>query len=386
MNKELRKLLDEINQKKAEVRTLAEAGKLDEAAEAKKELETMQNKFDILKDVMDEAEPATAEPVRTVPAGDPVNIEKEFANAVRRLRFMNYNNEGQGIDGGYTVPQDIQTRINKYKEDKFSLERLISRESVTTNTGRRTYQKRSQHTGFSKVAESGKIGLTAGPEFEVINYVIDKFAGYLPVTNELLEDSDANITSVLVQWLGEEDIATKNREILAKINAKAKKTFSGLDDIKYALNVTLGQAFAPTSSIVTNDDGLNYLDTLKVSSASDEYLLKPAQDQTQPIKMYVAIGGRIVPVVVVPNSVFASAEGTSNHTLAPFVVGDLREYMRMFDRKHITLLSSNIAMAGSGDNAVNAFEQDLTLIRGIERFDTRVLDTNAIVFGQIDLG
>ena len=386
MNKELRRLLDEINQKKAEVRTLAEAGKLDEAAEAKKELETMQNKFDILKEVMDEAEPATAEPVKKVPAGDPVNIEKEFANAVRKLRFMNYNNEGQGIDGGYTVPQDIQTRINRYKEDKFSLERLISKESVTTNTGRRTYQKRSQHTGFSKVAESGKIGLTAGPQFDIVNYAIDKFAGYLPVTNELLEDSDANITAVLVQWLGEEDIATKNREILAKVETKTKTPFTGLDDIKYALNVTLGQAFAPTSSIITNDDGLNYLDTLKVSATSDEYLLKPAQDQTQPIKMYIAIGGRIVPVVVVPNSVFASGTGASDHVLAPFVVGDLKEYVKLFDRKRITLLSSNVTMAGSGNSAVNAFEQDLTLIRGIERFDTRILDEDSIVYGQIDLG
>ena len=28
-------------------------------------------------------------------------------------------NEGTQADGGYTVPNDIQTRINKYKEAKF---------------------------------------------------------------------------------------------------------------------------------------------------------------------------------------------------------------------------------------------------------------------------
>lgn len=27
--------------------------------------------------------------------------------------------EGSKADGGYTVPEDIQTRINKYKESKF---------------------------------------------------------------------------------------------------------------------------------------------------------------------------------------------------------------------------------------------------------------------------
>lgn len=67
-------------------------------------------------------------------------------------------NEGTEADGGYTVPNDIQTRINKYKEAKFSLGQLVRKESVKTVKGSRTFKKRSQQTGFKKVGEGAKIG------------------------------------------------------------------------------------------------------------------------------------------------------------------------------------------------------------------------------------
>ena len=393
MNKKLQELLNQINQKKLEIKNFVDQDMIDEAEKAKEELQAMQKKFDILKDVVDPEGDGTAKPIdqarAVVPAAGQKDAVHEFAEMVRSLRYMNYNKEGVNEDGGYTVPEDIQTRVEKWKEAKFSLERLVSVERVTTLSGRRTYQRRSAHTGFSKVAEAGKIGAVAGPKFEIREYTVEKYAGYLPVTNELLEDSDANITDVLVEWLGEEDIATKNALILGQIELKTKTAMTGLDDIKAALNVTLGQAFAATSAIVTNDDGFNWLDTLKKSDDSNEYLLKPAQDQTSPIKYFVAIGGRVVPVVVVPNGVFASevtGEGANAVTKAPFIIGDLKEYVKLFDRKRLTLLSSNVASAGSGANTVNAFEQDLTLIRGIERLDAVVLDEDSIVYGQIALG
>ena len=51
MNKKLLELLDKINEKKLEVKNLAEQGKLEEAKAAKDELKNMQIKFDLLKDV-----------------------------------------------------------------------------------------------------------------------------------------------------------------------------------------------------------------------------------------------------------------------------------------------------------------------------------------------
>ena len=381
MNKKLRELLAEINGLKTQVVNLTSEGKIEEAKEAKKDLQAKQEEFDLLKDVMDPNGDGSVEPI-----AKPVEAKKdaihEFAQAARR-GFRNMNNEGTAVDGGYTVPEDIQTRINKFREANFGLQSLVSTEPVSTMSGRRTYQTRSNHTGFAKVAEAGKIGAKNGPTFTPVNYTIEKYAGYLPVTNELLEDSDANISNVLIEWLGEEDVATRNNLVLAAIATKSAVDLTpgvgegALDKIKKALNVTLGQAFAATSAIVTNDDGLNYLDTLR--DQNGRYLLQPDINPDNPFSMTLAIGARKVPVVVVPNGVLATSEDDE----VPFIIGDLKEYCRIFDRKQLTISVSDVAAVGTGAAAINAFEEDLTIFRGIERLDAEVVDAAAIVNGYI---
>lgn len=372
MNKRMRELQQQILAKSAEAQKLTEgenvtAENIEKAAGIMDEVDTLQKEFETLERVEKSKKmgvPAAQE--QTEDAQKP-DVVKAFADAVRS-RFKDLN-EGAGIDGGYTVPADIQTMINKYKEERFSLASLIDRETVSTMSGRRTYQKRAQHTGFSAVAEGGKIGKVAAPQFEIMEYTIKKYAGFLPVTNELLEDSDANITNVMVEWLGEEEIATENAQILAKVNAKEATAIAGIKDIKKAINVTLA-AFAGTTKIITNADGLNYLDTLEDSNKRP--LLSP--DPVKPMEAYLSVGVRRIPVVVVPNEVLATADGK-----IPVIMGDLHEYMKQFDRKQLTLTHSAVASVGE----LNAYEMDLTLIRGIMRGDWQVKDSAAIVRGEL---
>ena len=54
MNKEMQKLLKQINDKKNEVKSLVAEGKLDKARTAKEELKAMQEKFDLLFDLDEE--------------------------------------------------------------------------------------------------------------------------------------------------------------------------------------------------------------------------------------------------------------------------------------------------------------------------------------------
>lgn len=388
MNKKLLKLLNEINACKGKIAGLIEEDKLEEAETEKAKLETLQNKFNMLSEILSEPETGegmtniAADPIKgftnkdvVIPVSEKKDPIHDFAQAARS-GFKNMNSEGTGADGGYTVPQDIQTMINQYKDAEFSLENLVTVEAVTAPSGRRTYQTRSQHTGFSTVAEGGKIGKNEGPKFEVIEYSVKKYAGALPVTNELLEDSDANITNVLVEWLGKEDVATRNKIILEAVAKKDKTTITGVDDIKKAVNVTLGQAYAGSVSVITNDDGLNYFDTLKDSTGRD--LLKSAVDPSDPFKMVLAIGARKIPVIVIPNSVLKTGEAGA----IPVIIGDLKEYCRIYDRKQLSIMMSDVAAVGD----VNAFEQDLTIFRGLERLDCQVIDKEAIVNATLTPG
>lgn len=375
-NKKLLELLDKINNQKVLVQNLAEEGKIEEAREAKDKLVEMQNQFDILKDVL--GEPVVVpEPINNItkpviiPAEPKNDSVAEFANAAR-MGFRNAGmTEGTPTDGGYTVPEDIQTRINEYRDAKASLISLVDVENVTTNKGQRTFKKRAQQTGFTKVAEGGKIGAGTTPQFERISYEIEKYAGYFPVTNELLADSDANIVSVLTQWIGDESRITRNKMILEVLATQDKTAINTLDDIKKALNVTLGQAFKPTSRIVTNDDGLQWLDTLK--DADGKYLLQP--NPADPMQMRLCAGATTIPVTVVPNADLPTAG-----TKIPFIIGDLKEAVKFFDRNQMSIISSNIASIGT----LNAYEMDMALFRAIEREDCVMKDEAAFVYGEID--
>lgn len=139
----------------------------------------------------------------------------------------------------------------------------------------------------------------------------------------------------------------------------------------------MGQAFKPTSKIITNDDGLQYLDTLK--DTDGKYLLQP--NPASPMEMVLCAGVTRVPVVVIPNADLASDTTESQKRKIPVIIGDLKEGIKFFDRKKTTITISNVAVAGN----LNAFEEDLTLYRAIEREDCKVKDEEAFVNGQIIL-
>lgn len=377
MPQELRELLNNINAKKEEVKNLAKENKIEEAKAAKKELIDLQAKFDVLYDLEDEAEEKIKDKIETGEVKEVTNNKKdstkEFANAARNgFKVNNSMSEGTPADGGYTVPEDILTRINTYKESKKSLKDLVDVEKVTTNKGQRTFKKRSQQTGFVKVGEKGKIGAKATPQFERITYEIEKYAGYFPVTNELLSDSDANITKTLIEWIGDESRITANKLILEQIETLSEVKLAGIDDIKKALNVTLGQAFKATSKIITNDDGLQYLDTLK--DTDGRYLLQP--NPANPMEMRLCAGATAIPIEVVPND-----DMPTKANKIPVIIGDLKEGIKFWDRQLMNIKTSDVAVIGD----LNAYEEDLTLFRAIEREDVTLKDKKAIVRGYIDV-
>lgn len=369
MTKRMRELQAQIVAKTAEAKGFmsGENKDIDKANAILDEVDGLQKEFDAAERLL-KAEKAGVPAEGGEPVGEPkTDSIKAFADAAR-AGFKNMN-EGTPADGGYTVPEDISTKINKLKENHFNLASLFDSETVKTNSGSRTYKTRAQQTGFTLVGEGGKIGKTAKPQFSRIDYSIKKYAGYLPVTNELLADSDAAIANIIMEWLAGESVATDNTLALALLKKTTVTAMAGIDDIKKAVIKNLS-AFKGSISIVTNDDGVFYLDTLKDSVG--RYLLSP--DPAKPMQMRLAVGSTFIPVIQVPNEVLAST-GSSY----PFFIGDFKEYGKKFDRQQLSIMQSNTAAVTD----FNAFEQDMTLFRGILREDFQVKDAKAIVYGEL---
>lgn len=378
MNKKLRELLNAINEKTIQAKFFMEeenkdldkaSALLDEVDALKKEYDAEERLFNLSKqdNAPSEEEMKAAKTEKTEKSA----IEK-FAEDARNGFVVKAGKLAEGVpaDGGYVVPEDIQTKINEYKTAKTSLLDLVTVEKVKTNKGQRTFKKRAQQTGFTKVGEGGKITSKSTPQFERLNYEIEKYAGYLPVTNELLADSDQNIAKVIIEWLGDESRVTANKLILEELKKKEETDLKDLDGIKKALNITLGQAFKPTAKIVTNDDGLQYLDTLKDST--NRYLLAPMPGDT--MRMGLQVGANTIPVEVIPN-----ADLETDKKKIPFIIGDLKESVIYWDRQLTSINISATAVIGE----LNAFEEDLTLYRAIEREDVTLRDKDAFVRGFI---
>ena len=389
MNKKMRELLAQIEAKTKEARgfmdgenkDVAKASAiLDEVAELKAEYETEKRLY--------EAEKAESVPADKAGETKAKKSADEIIKAFGRDAKHGFRtkealdgvlNEGTPADGGYTVPEDIWTRVQEFRQAEFSFLDLVRREVVHTATGARTFKKRSQYTGFGLVPEGGAIGPVAEtPQFERIPFTIKKYAGYMPMTNELRYDSDANVAQIIIEWLGQESRATANKLILEQIHANGDAVdLKDLDGIKKALNVTLGSAFKGSSRVITNDDGLQYLDTLKKKSDSNEYLLTP--DPANPMALRLTAGATTVPLVVVPNAVMPTPSEGADQGKIPFIIGDLYEGVVYWDREWMSIAESAIASIGD----FNAFEQDLTLYRAIEREDVTLRDTEAFVVGYI---
>lgn len=375
--------------KVGEAQTAVEAGELDKAEALTKEAQELAGQIEKVKALIAEQERfgGTGEE-----EGEPENPQKglhiamegggdgyqkavkSFAQAARE-GFPKQKAAGDMMqedidpDGGYTVPQEIVTKIISLREAKESLLDEVTIIPVKTKSGKRVIKKRGQHQGFATVAETAKFGKTATPQFEQISYTIQKRGGYLPVTNELLEDSDNNIAAVAQEWLADEARVTANKEILAVVQKKTAQDLKDLDGILAAW-VGLGSTFRTTSKLITNDDGLLWLGTLK--DANGRYLLTP--NPADPQQLRLCIGPHTLPVKTYDNDTIPTNEGK-----IPVVLGDLTEGVVYWDRRQFTVKVSDTAVVGD----FNAFEQDMTIWRGSLRDDCTVRDDGAFVNGYI---
>lgn len=388
MNKRMREILAKIEAKQTLAKGYMEGENkdvekakaiLDEIKILKEEYEVEKELFESEKETNKLNEDEVKEVTKNIDAKkeqeeEKTNSTKAFAKAVRTMVNKTLN-EGATESGGYTVPEDISTKVEKLRETKESLMDLVTVKKVTTNKGQETFKKRSQVTGFGSIEEGGKIPKAGKPQFKRMPWAVTKYGGYMPVTNELLEDSDENIETFMTEWLADEGRVTRNKIILAVINQKEKIKLTGLDDIKKTLNVTLGSNFKSTSKIITNDDGLQYLDTLKDSDG--KYILQP--NPVDPMQMRLCAGSTTIPVKVYSNETIPTIESK-----IPMIIGDLKEAIKFFERKGLELMASKTAVVGSGEDMLNAFEEDLTLLRGIEREDAEMRDDEAFVNGYIE--
>lgn len=351
---------DEINNKiqivKAKLKTLEEAIPEDEVNPQNRNGEKIVKVGGIEpKNTSARYEEALFNALKGTPTAEDAEILREARNSL--------GSESQA-DGGYLIPIDQQTQINELKREFTSLRDFVTVEPVSTLTGSRVLEKDAEHTPFNAIGENTTIGNTANPQFEPVEYKVKKYGGILPVPNELLADASAKLRGYLNKWLSKKSTATENTLIISILETFTKKAITGIDDIKDVLDKELDPAISSLSSVILNQDSFNYFNKLKDTQGN--YILE--KDPKNPTKKLLS--GR--PVIVLSNRILKTKLNK-----APVIIGSLKEGVVLFDRQAISLLATNTG----GESFIN----DRTDIRAIIRLDVKKFDTNAVVYGELDL-
>lgn len=383
MPKELLNLLNQINDKKSEVKKLVDENKIEEAKSAKEELKNLSEKFNVLYDLYEEDEEDKKNSIQNKGKAAGISDSKKeinaFVNAIKaRLtersisaedkEIINKMSEGSAADGGLTVPQDIRTEVKELRRSEDSLEELVNVEPVTTLSGSRVVEINAESTPFDNIEEEGDFPEVDTPQFKQVKYSVKKKGGTLKVTRELIQDSAENIQAYLRKWIAKKAKVTRNFLILKKADEITKgkeKEVLTLDDLKDIFNVNLDPSIAAMSSIVTNQDGFNYLDKLK--DTDGKYILQP-----DPVQSTKKLLFGIYPVKRVSNKTLKSVEGK-----APIYCGCFKEAITLFDRETLS-----VEMNTQGDSYWN---KDLAGLKVRERLDIQSIDEAAIIKGQITL-
>lgn len=387
MTKKERELRQLMAEKQTHIQNLLADNRIDEAESATEELKAIRREFDIIQ-TMNDVVPAAA-PFGGVPQQEEAkdidtthvfaqllrnrhdslsDTELSFAKSMAVRNAANMN-EGAGEAGGFIVPTDEQTKINELKRALNPLSALVHVENVNTMSGTRVLEKASDMTPFASVAELAAIGEIDGPKFTQVKYAIKKFAGILPISEELLADSDQNLLAYVNGWLAKKSVATENAQILAVLKTLTKAPLTNLDGIKDLLNVTLDPTISLMSSVLTNQDGFNFLD--KQKDTDGRYLLQPNPlDSTQKL-----LFGK--PVTVVSNKVLPTDTSVASAKKAPVIIGSFTDAVVLFDRQATTLTGTSVG----GD----AWKRDSYDVKAVTRIDVQKFDDKAVVFGELTI-
>ena len=172
-------------------------------------------------------------------------------------------------DVGVTIPEDIKYIPEKEVKTVQDLSELVEKTSVSTASGKYPILKRA-NAKFNTVAELEKNPELARPEFETITWEVDTYRGAIPISQEALDDSVANLTAIVSENINEQKINTLNEKIGDVLKAFNPTSVSDVDDLKAIINVKLDPGY--DRQIICTQSFYQKLDTLK--DGNGRYLLQ----------------------------------------------------------------------------------------------------------------
>lgn len=340
---------------------------------------------------MNAAENAKPQPVGQSPKDNADKLANSFKDMLRNpakyMENMATSSRADDTKAGLTIPDDQQTQINTLMRQYDDLRDLVTVENVGTDRGTRNIEKFSDIKPMDQLDDikddstqsatydwqDQEIKTGDNPAVSQISYQIHDYGDIFYAPNDLINDSTANINAWLNTHIARKNVVTYNNKIVNLLpNSQKKATITKLDDIIDAMG-QLNMALWGGATLLTNKSGFLTLAKVRMSDGSRAMTVDPRTNQTQfNMDGMQYFNVRVVEDMWLPDNQTSAGKYQSH----PFFFGNFKEFIHLFDRQQLNLLTSNIAG--------NAFNRNQTAIRAINRFDTKIWDNEAIVSGSFD--
>lgn len=331
---ELEKSIKELNKRsELEAAKLEQAGNDEEVSAVEKNLEEIQKELDEKKAEKEQLEKEIEElenQVKELNRKAPTNPSQEKRGGQKleqRDAIAKYIRTGQTRDivglkttdsgSGALIPKEVLKPhfVNKTRNPLLDL-----LERVKVNSGSGKYPVIKKTDGVMVSTEELKSNPELGkPEISEIDYSIKTYRGYVPVSQEMIDDADYDIMSIVEDEVVNQGENTELSLVTAVLKTATQADAAGFDGIKDIYNKKLKSIYK--ASIVVTKSMFAALD--KVKDKDGRYMLQT--DVASPTGY--SFGGKTI--YKVDDAVFGN-EGDMK-----FFIGDVTEFVKEFDRQQV---------------------------------------------------
>ncbi|MEJ7534917.1 phage major capsid protein [Staphylococcus hominis] len=287
-----------------------------EKVEVKKEIENPTDE-----ELEDKKKPGGKRSMRQIIENKQSKLSDEAQGFVDYIKSKGAKRDNvKSVDAQPLIPEDIKYVPEELPETFVDLKKFVNIQPVTTAAGSHPILNPAQETMIA-VEELEKNPELAKPKFTDIDYRVKTYRGQIPVSQESLDDSEANLAQIVAKNNARQAVNTTNKAIVDVMKTFEAVDTANLDDIKAIINVDIDPAY--NLSLVVSQSFYQALDTLK--DKNGQYLLK--QDITS------ASGTTLFnrPVFIVKDELFG-AKGDKKA-----FIGDLNYAIFFADRKQASV-------------------------------------------------
>lgn len=249
-------------------------------------------------------------------------------------------------DAGILIPVEILAPQEK-PEDIVDLKNYVKNVSVNSASGKYPVIAKSG-SKMSTVEELEQNPELSKPKISNIDYSIATRRGYIPISQEAIDDADYDVTGLIRDEINDQSRNTRNIDIATVLKSATAKSVTGLDGLKDLVNKEIKKVY-PVKFIISAS---LYAELDKLKDKNGRYLL---QDSITSLSGKMLFGKE---VIVLDDEMIAGAGELKGF------VGDPKSFCTFFDRKQTSVEWVDNQIYGK-------------LLAGIVRYDVKKTDADA---------